>query len=82
MKRNPGATCATCPYWADKEPDRHLSEVDIACNSPWRLCCYDIPGNQVQTLSHQFCRQHPDFELHDVSHVGGFAGRHQHRSTD
>lgn len=82
MNRNPEATCATCPYWAAEEPERYLSEAEKLYPNEWRRCCYDIPSNQGQSLPHHFCLQHPDFLSKKPTPSGGFAGRHNYRSTD
>ena len=54
LQRNPEATCATCPYWAD----RYLRDG----KSGW-CAKYAPDGRERPKYRDEFCGEHPDFEL-------------------
>ena len=53
MKRNPDATCATCPYWKDWRGKDNMKDMGFCCVS-------HIYERKEKT---DWCGQHPDFEL-------------------
>lgn len=60
MKRNPKATCANCPYWAQSgDPISTIDELK-GLDKETLGRCHQTPYSPRKT-AFQWCGQHPDF---------------------